>query len=182
VLLVTRLAIFPDAIGTAFYPLLSKSKSANQNVSRRHALLGIALAVVTCTAVALPTMFVSGWISHILFPKSPIQCQHVITLTIWALPLFGIEQMMGYTANAAGMEARQARATFFSTLASLTFGAILVFEWKLEGACWYMLARSFIQICLNLPVFLAAISRHPRGRSAPPVPSAIDPIAIGVHQ
>jgi O-antigen/teichoic acid export membrane protein len=171
-LLVTRLAVFPDAIGTAFYPLIAKSIRVDQRIARRQALLGMLFAFAICIAVALPTTFLAGFVARVLFPKQPSDCKTIIMITIWALPLIGIRTMLSYSLNAAGMEARQARASFWASIFSLSLGAILIFRWELIGACWFMLLQPAFQIVFNsthfIPAFLSPRSEPQLGAAPSP--------------
>jgi len=168
VLLISRVAVFPDAIGTAFYPLIAKSNRVDRKLAQHHALVGISVALFTCLCVAVPTALLAGFVARILFPKQPAGCEHVIAITIWALPLVGIETMLGYSLNAAGKEAVQARRSFWSSIVGLAIGAVLVGGWKLEGACWFMLIRSAVQIAFVLPVFVVAFATPKAGHRAVP--------------
>jgi O-antigen/teichoic acid export membrane protein len=160
VLLITRLAIFPDSIGTAFYPLISKSIEKDRRLARRQSLVGIGVALAICVCVAVTTTLLAGFVSHILFPKAPAGCQKVIAITIWALPLMGVESLIGYGLNAAGRESVVARASVFSAVVSLAIGCALVIGWGVSGACWFMLLRPAVQIAFTLPIFGDAFSQR----------------------
>ena len=167
VLLVTRVAIFPDAIGTAFYPLIAKSIQKDRRLARRHALLALGLALVTCLCVAIPIMLLSGTIARILFPQSAIGCQRVIAITIWALPLIGIETVIGYALNAVGKEATQARNAFLAAIVSLTAGSVIVWQSGIWGACAYMLIRPTIGIAFNLRTFVTTFTSPAKQATSP---------------
>ncbi|MDB5357475.1 MAG: polysaccharide biosynthesis protein [Phycisphaerales bacterium] len=154
VLLVTRMAIVPDAMGTAFYPMIANLIGQDEKKARRHTLYGIAATVALCICISLTITILATLISSILLPKSQATCRQVIIITIWALPLMGIESMIGYAVNAAGRESLQARASFFATITSLTVGSCLVLRCGMLGACYFMLIRPAIHLLFTTNVFI----------------------------
>jgi O-antigen/teichoic acid export membrane protein len=160
VLLVTRLAIFPDALGTAFYPMIATLLDRDPRAARRNTLRGVLVALGLCSAVAITATLSSAPIAQILFPKSPAVCRQVIVVTIWALPLMGVESMIGYALNAAGCEAAQARLSLYSAAVSLALATVLVLSAGIAGACWFILIRPVMQIGFNLKTFVTAFSRQ----------------------
>jgi O-antigen/teichoic acid export membrane protein len=162
-LLVTRLVVFPDAIVTAFFPLISKSVTVSPRMLRQRVLFGFLLILVLCAGVALSVSMAAGIIAHILFPRTAEQCRWIISITMWALPLVGVEMMAGCAINAVGREAAQARLSMIGAALSLGLGAFLIGRWHITGACWFVVLRPAIQTSLLLPEFLRVLCR-PDGR------------------
>jgi O-antigen/teichoic acid export membrane protein len=168
VLLVSRLAIFPDAIGSAFYPLIAKSIRTDRRLAQRHVIFALAAGLGICLAVAIPTAAMAGFIAGVLFPKKPAGCEHVIAVTIWALLLVGIGTTMSYPLNAAGKEAAQARLTLVASIVSMVVGIFVVLHWKLEGACWIVAVKAAVQILFMAPIFLSTFfGRLPSADASP---------------
>lgn len=167
VLLITRLGLFPDALGTAFYPLIAKCHATDRTAARRHLLDGAAVSAGICIAIALTATLFAGFISRILFPHHADDCRRIIQITIWALPLTAIESMFGYALNGAGKEGRLARATFLAAVCNLLLGAAVIWVWQVPGACWIMLVRSLVQIAFILPDVYDAF--HGRSERAAPL-------------
>jgi O-antigen/teichoic acid export membrane protein len=166
-LLVTRLAIVPDAIATAFYPLIAKSTGGSFHIMRRRILCGLIVSFLLCAAIAAGVFLASGVIARILFPRTPDECQQVIAITMWALPLMGIEMMMGFTLNALGRESAQARLAIIGALVSLSLCAVMIARWQAVGACWFMLVRPAVQIALLLPQMIRTLRWEGAGSNTP---------------
>ena len=56
-------------------------------------------------------------------------------MTIWTLPLFGIESVLGYAINAAGADAAQARASLPAAICNVTLTIVLMSRLGIAGAC-----------------------------------------------
>ena len=166
-LLASRLVIIPDALGSAFYPIIAESHARDPRAASRESVRFLLLSLIVCLPIVVVVLFFSGPLAHILFEKNWEVCQKVICITIWSLPLMGIESVMGYALNAAGRDARQARFTFYSATVSLLLAVILVMKFGLIGACWSFLLRSVVKIAFIARLFARTFSPAlPVGRLA----------------
>lgn len=175
-ILVTRLAILPDGIGTALYPVIARSHQVSSRSAGRKTLIGTFFTFLLCLIVATAGFVFAPWIARILFPHTAAACQRVIRITTFALPLIGVEMLMGSSINASGGESAQARASVGATILSLIVAAILIVMGGLIGACFFFGVRSAIQIAFLTPEFirralLPALREHtPTPHPAQPVP------------
>jgi O-antigen/teichoic acid export membrane protein len=152
-LLGDRLSVIPDAIGTAVYPMLSKQSRQDRRLAARLACACVVLAMLACACLAAVGAVFASTIAHILLPNVAEDCQRVIAITIWALPLAGAYLVMSYSLLAAGREASQTRALALSVVINLTLGIILITRAGMIGACWFVTLRSAIRMCVLIPEF-----------------------------
>jgi O-antigen/teichoic acid export membrane protein len=170
-MILDRLAIIPDSIGTALYPMIAKLTATDPRAAARRAFAGLGFALVLCVCVAAVNTFLSHWIALILFPKHAADCERVIRITSWALPLIGTEYAMGYALLAAGREASQSRATLYGVLGGLALGIPVILHYGLNGAFVFLIARPAIQILFRLPDYFTTFVR---GRPGVPLVSPGD--------
>ena len=110
------------------------------------------MAMAVCLPVAVAVNFYSWPVAHILFSKSSVVsknadiCQQVIRITIWALPLMGLESMIGYALNAAGKEGLVTRYASYAVTISLPLVVVLVMSFGIVGACYSLVSRIAIRI------------------------------------
>ena len=64
----------------------------------------LVVAAVGGALIALCGMVAAEPLGRLLFPRDPALFAAVVRVTIWSLPLFGIESVMGYALNAAGAD------------------------------------------------------------------------------
>jgi O-antigen/teichoic acid export membrane protein len=148
-LLISRLSILPDALATAFYPLLAKTAALEPAYFRRRLFTGFLVTSILCVVTGAPIFLGADLIASIFFPLSPQVCARIIAITIVALPLVGIERMAVNTINALGDEKKQARAALAAATLAISFGAAATYEWGVYGASAFIIARPIIQIaCL----------------------------------
>jgi len=157
-LLASRLTIVPDSLASAFYPVIANSHGRDPQASSRDVVRFLLLALLVCLPVVVVVLFLAGPIAHVLFPKNPQICQRVICITIWSLPLLGLENVMGYSLNAAGRDALQARYTVYSAAASLLLATILISQFGLIGACWSFVLRIAVKIAFIAAPFVRTFS------------------------
>jgi O-antigen/teichoic acid export membrane protein len=151
-LLANRLTALPDGLCTAAYPALAAAREP-----RRAAPLVawcLAVAVVGGALIALCAMLAAQPIGHLLFPKEPALFAAVVRITIWSLPLFGMESVMGYALNAAGADKAQARVSVPAAITSLLVSVSLVTAFGVTGACWSMLLRPLVRVVFLAPIFI----------------------------
>lgn len=157
-LLASRLVVIPDALGSAFYPIIAESHARDPRAASRECVRFLLLSMIVCLPILVVVVFFSGPLAHVLFQKNWEVCRKVICITIFSLPLLGVESVMGYALNAAGRDARQARFTLYSAVLSLAVAVVLVTEFGLIGACWSFLLRSAIKIAFIAPLFARTFS------------------------
>jgi O-antigen/teichoic acid export membrane protein len=151
-LLATRLTALPDGLCSAAYPAMAAARDP-----RRGAPLVMGCLVVAAVGgalIALCGMLAAEPIGRLLFPREPALFAAVVRVTIWSLPLFGIESVMGYALNAAGADKAQARVSVPAALSSLTASVLLVTSLGVPGACWSMVLRPVIRVAFLAPIFI----------------------------
>ena len=151
-LLANRLTTLPDGLCTAAYPAMA----AVREPRRTAALAGWCLVVALAggTLIAVGAMLAAQPIGHWLFPKEPALFAGVVRITIWSLPLFGMESVMGYALNAAGADKEQARVSVPAAIASLLMSVSLITAFGVTGACWSMLLRPMVRVAFLMPIFI----------------------------
>jgi len=154
-LVANRLTVIPEGLCTAAYPAITKTWASN--ASRATALVWgyLAVAVVGGIGIALCGCLAADAIGRILFPNNPALFAQVVRITIWSLPLMGVESVIGYALNAAGKDAAQARAYVPAAAASLMISITLFAISGLMGACWAMVFRPAVRATFLTPAFLA---------------------------
>jgi Na+-driven multidrug efflux pump len=118
----------------------------------------LSLTLLLCMPVAILAAFYAAPISQILFPRHPDLCRRVIQVTVWVLPLFGIECVVGYALNAAGKDSIQAHLGVPIGVCSVLLAAILVWRFGVTGACWSFVLRPAISVGFSLPAFIKTFS------------------------
>jgi len=164
-LLASRSAILPDALGTVFYPILARAWAVNRQTAARRVLKALVVSSTACTLAAIAGTLMADWIGQFLFPHAADECALMIRISVWVLPLLGIESMIACSLNACGREAAQAKASVPSTGFALAVGLILCVWYRAFGACWFLLARSAIQIAFLTPAFFRTLVRLPQPRN-----------------
>jgi len=160
-LLASRLVIIPDALGSVFYPIIAESHARDPRAASGEAVRFLLLSLIVCLPIVVIVLFFSRPLAHVLFQTNWEVCQTVIRITIWSLPLMGVESVMGYALNAANRDARQARYTLYSAALSLVVALVLVIKFGLIGACWSFLLRCIIKISFIVRLFAKTFSPKP---------------------
>jgi len=167
-MLVGRLMTIPDGLGTAFYPAMAQSYPRGREVASREAARCLSLTLLVCAPLVVLAYSCAGAIASILFPAQADVCRQIICLTMWALPLAGIDHIMSQALNAAGRDAAQARLSALAGACSLPLTVAFVARLGLIGACWSYVLRFAIRIAFRVPCFLQAfypvLSRLPLAR------------------
>ena len=104
-LLASRLIVIPDGLGSAFYPMVATLHATDPRAAARELKRYLLVSLAACLPIAIGLSAVATPIATLLFPHSAAVCTLVIRLTVWSLPLNGIENVMGYSLNAAGQDA-----------------------------------------------------------------------------
>jgi O-antigen/teichoic acid export membrane protein len=151
-LLASRLTALPDGLCTAAYPAMAAARDPRRAGALAARCLLVAAgggaAVAACGALA------AGPIGRLLFPGDPAVFAMVARVTIWSLPLFGVESVMGYALNAAGADRAQARVSMPAAMASLALSISLVAMLGVPGACWSMVLRPAVRAAFLAPTFV----------------------------
>ena len=152
-LLPLRLAAIPDGFCTAAYPMLTR-RFRDCRVRGTWLSMGwLAFILISCLTIAVSVFLLAGPIAGILFPTKPESCRMVIQLTVWALPLFGIESVLGYSINAAGADGALARASLPAALCNVTMTILLMKNLGIAGACIAMPLRNTVRIIMLIVCF-----------------------------
>lgn len=160
-LLVRRLDVLPDALCTAFYPLMV---GANQRQESGPSLRRLALLpIMFCVPAALCIFFLAAPISRILFPDSPAVSTFVMQITVWWVPLVGLANGLGYALNAAQRERQETALLMTTTIISLICSPILIWRFGVLGACLSLLLRQGLGAVVRLPMFFTTAPRRQGG-------------------
>jgi O-antigen/teichoic acid export membrane protein len=173
-LLPRRLEVVPDALNTAFYPVLAKSyKESSREAGLTVKKLGLFMCGV-CVPIAVGIFLLAGPIARLLFPDQPEICRDVMRITIFWVPLTGIAYGMGYALNAAGKEADEAKLAIVGTLVSLGLSVLLIWRFGLIGACVAFVGKAVIGLAVRLLSVTATLRGEGHTRRAPGIlePSA----------
>jgi O-antigen/teichoic acid export membrane protein len=160
-MLVDRLQIVPDGLGSAFYTAMSQGQNKGHEFVSREAARYLSLMVLVCTPAIVLTYSAARLIASILFPDQAETCRWIICLTIWALPLAGVDHMMAQALNAAGKDAAQARLALAAGVCNPVMAVVLISRWGLAGACWSYVLRSGVRALFRAPCFVRTFCRVP---------------------
>jgi len=153
-LLPLRLAAIPDGYCTAAYPMLTRHFRSGRKHGTRLTMGWLGFILISCLVAAMAVFFLAGPIAGILFPAQPESCRMVIRLTIWVLPLFGVESAIGYAINAAGADAALARASVPAAICNVALTIVLMQHLGIAGACLAMPLRHGVRIIMLTACFL----------------------------
>jgi O-antigen/teichoic acid export membrane protein len=148
----TRLTVLPDGLCTAAYPAMAAASDTRRGL--RLVAWCLLVAAGGGAVIAMCGMLAAASLGHLLFPREPALFATVVRITIWSLPLFGVESVIGYALNAAGADKAQARVSAPAALASLAVSALFVIALGVPGACWSMVLRPLIRTAFLTPVFI----------------------------
>lgn len=160
-LVTDRLGVVSDAVETALFPSVSRLRRKEPARAAQHAIRAIIVTLVTCITVAIATAALSHVIAVVLLPKASGQCERVIMISIWSLPLVALASALGDSLVAAGREDLLSRASLISVTINLILGAVLLAFKGVDGACWFIVARPLPQIAFLLPCFLRFFVGNP---------------------
>ena len=149
-----RLSVVPDGLGTALYPVVSRSFHEDRRQASRDVTRFLTFGLLVCLPLVLVTLFSADGFSRLLFPTSPDLCRQVLWITIFALPVLTLDHIMGYSLNAAGQEAAQARSVLISGVCSLVASVLLITYLGLVGACLSWVFRSALRAGIRFPSFI----------------------------
>jgi O-antigen/teichoic acid export membrane protein len=155
-----RLFVVPEGFITAFFPAISRShyedSQSNGNSASRHVLHLMVTSLVACTPLAILITFLADPIARIFFPKDPALCRDVIQVTIWAIPLRGLQLPMGCALQASGRHAIAAKTGIAATFVSLGLTVVLISLMGIRGATWAWVGRAAISTLFLIPAFVRA--------------------------
>lgn len=147
--LASRLMAIPDGVSSAFYPVIAQAHAKDPKLASKQVMRALVLTLLVCVPAAVGVTAFALPVAKLLFHQNVEVCRTVICITIWALPLIAIENLMGYALNAAKKDAAQARMVFISANASLVLSIILIAKFGVVGASWSYMFRAIVRIaCL----------------------------------
>jgi O-antigen/teichoic acid export membrane protein len=160
-LLVRRLDVLPDALCTAFYPLMVRAYQ-RQGPGSSLRLLAL-LPVMFCVPAALCVFCLAAPISRMLFPDNPVVSTFVIQVTVWWVPLVGLTLGLGYALNSAQRERRDTALLMITIILSLLCAPMLIWLFGVLGACLSLLLRQGLSAIVRLSLFCTTAMRHQDG-------------------
>jgi O-antigen/teichoic acid export membrane protein len=141
----SRFGVLPDSLCAAAYPGLVRAWSRGRRDWARAVHAYLAVALVGGLAVAFAGWAAAGPLGRLLLPGHAADFASVARITIWMVPLLGVELVMGYALNAAGRDALQAKLAVPAAIIGLAASAGLVWGFGLIGASWSMVLRPVIR-------------------------------------
>jgi O-antigen/teichoic acid export membrane protein len=153
-LLANRLAIVPDGIGTAYYPVIARSHQRGVGHSAADVLRYLGVSVALCSVAAVGLTLLASPISRILFQEQAAACALVMQISAWSLPLLALSQGLEYCLNAAGREAEQATLGIWAMVPAVGLAVFLVYSFGLVGAAGSLVLRHALFTLFRLPCFL----------------------------
>jgi O-antigen/teichoic acid export membrane protein len=167
-LIADRLAILPDAIGTAFYPRVASARHRSDSLGTD----AVVAMLTTCLAATLPIpilgMYFARLLGELLTPASMDACRLVVLITVFALPITAINTAMLYALQAAGLHDASARLGVIATMVSALPAIELIRLFGLAGASWSLATRPSLFALSLVPLvgrtFPGLLGRLPLGR------------------
>ena len=86
-LLAKRMEVVPDALSTAFYPIMVKQYRQGSPEALKTVKKFVTLAFGLCVPAAIVGFVLAHPIAQILFSENPALCAVVIQITVWTVPL-----------------------------------------------------------------------------------------------
>jgi O-antigen/teichoic acid export membrane protein len=155
-ILADRLAMIPDGLSTAFYPVIARqTKQSSDSVDKQVARL-IIFSLVLCLPAAILLSLLAAPVASILFPKNPDVCRFVMQITCWSVPLLGASVPMTYAMQAAGHHDEAAHAGMRATIVAMAISVPLVIVGHVPGACWSYVLRSGLALLFLVAPFMRA--------------------------
>ena len=160
-----RLRTIPDAVGTAFYPSVSRSAAQSREAGERSVVSMLTIGIAACAPMAIAGVYVARPIAAILLPHDVLAGQMVIQVTVLALPLTALAIAMLYSLQAAGHYDTAARLGIGASLVSVVTSAACVVTAGTTGASWAFVAKPAILAVALIPAFHKVF---PRALARPP--------------
>jgi O-antigen/teichoic acid export membrane protein len=170
-ILIRRLEVIPDALGSAFYPHMARAWS--QGHRGRLRLLAL-LPVALCLPPAIVIFMLADPIGYFLFPDNPRTTAYVVRATVTYLPLVALAFGTGFALTAVRRDVPDALIFLSATGVSLVATPFLIWQFGLQGACISLLLRHGLVGALRLPLLLWASA----GSGAADVPLPLVPVAV----
>jgi len=149
-----RLGYVPDAVGTAFYPRVSRAAAGATSAFAIEPVLGmLTLGLTACVPMAIAGAYIAGPIARILLPDDSQLVGTVIQLTVLSLPLLALSTSMAFCLQASAHHDSAARTGIGASVISLALSAVCVATAGIVGACWSLVARPGILAAALLPAF-----------------------------
>jgi O-antigen/teichoic acid export membrane protein len=161
-LLADRLTAIPDGIGGAVYPAVAKAAKRGGRVVLQTVGHYLLLAMLVCVPATVCGTVFAHLIAQMFFPTKWEVCEQVIRITIWILPLTGLEYVFSNSLNALHKDAAQAWASLWG-ISHLVLAVILVSQFGMIGACWAMVLRPVVRLAMILPCIVSTFRPLFRG-------------------
>ena len=165
-----RLFVVPEGFITAFFPAISRSHHEDERSASHHVVHMMITSLVACMPLAILVTYLADPFSRILFKHDPALCRDVIMITIWAVPLRGLQLPMGCALQASGHHSVAAKTGIIATAFSLAMTIVLILTLGIRGACWSWVGRAAISMLFLIPPFMRTFpnvySRVPFARIA----------------
>jgi O-antigen/teichoic acid export membrane protein len=153
-MLADRLTAIPDGIGGAVYPAVAKAAKKGGLVVLQTVGYYLMLAMLVCVPATIGGTLFAEFIARMFFKSHWEVCAQVIRITIWILPLTGVEYVFSNSLNALHKDAAQAWASLFG-ISHLVIAVLLVWQFGMTGACWAMVLRPVVRLAMILPCIVS---------------------------
>jgi len=170
-MLARRGEVVPDALTTAFYPVMVRNFQQGSAHGRRTVLRFVLLTAALCVVPAVGISAVARPIAELLFDENQQLCVTVMRISVWGLPLLGLWASLGYALNAEGRERDEVKFLTISAILSLLVAVPLVSWYGIIGASWSLVLRHLIAVLVRVPVFIRLVS--PVRQDPAPVSAAV---------
>lgn len=159
-LMATRLTAFSDGLSTAAYPAMSRQFADGNRHGGATVVRYVGVAFISGLLLAILAAVVAGPLGRLLFPTQPELFIDVALITVWSLPIVGVEFILSGALNAAGEDAAQAKAGVPSAATSLAAAVLLVSAFGAIGAAWSLLLRPAIRCLFLAPLCVRTFRRN----------------------
>jgi O-antigen/teichoic acid export membrane protein len=156
-LLANRLTTFPDGICTAAFPAMVDATRQGARQTLRVFVKFLLLMLAGGIPASLAVWLAAGPISSLLFPHHADVCKQVIRITVWMLPLMGVEGLVVALLLAFHKDAEQTRAKSLGAIVTVILAAAAVWKFGIVGACWSMVLRYAVYLALIVPCLVRTV-------------------------
>ena len=148
-----RLSVIPDGVATVYFPRVASAFVDNRENANRMVVQLFTLSITASLATATLITILAHAISLLIFRQGAAQYSPIIQATVWALPLQGLLYPLQYALQAGGWHAAAAQKSTAATALNIAVSVLLVYLYRLPGACASLVLRPLLSSVALLPLF-----------------------------